>query len=370
MDKPGNSKHLLKKETNQALGIGIYAIDFLKNAKPSQSVIERVKLFHTDSVICGFCALALKTRVPLLLRKEALITSNKTDPTKPTRPGYARIFCDSEEVLAEKSVLANVAAVRELDCNGTNFGTVEFGHNDFYPVIIAAANQNPQITGRIAVHAMILLDEIRGRLCDTFSIKRYKIDHVAHGAIASIATYGALLMATPEQIEQAIGLFCSHYMPYRSIRTGKELSDSKGAAAGMSAEVAILCMKRVMNGFVGPKDIFRNLDAFHSVFPMSPGESPFDLWLEKEGDDFSVMQSHFKLGIYLHCAASAIDCVLQLIFTHKFVQFNKVDNIKTIKLIGYEPVVKAWANPDKKNPINRNSADHSLPYIGILLNFR
>lgn len=51
---------------------------------------------------------------------------------------------------------------------------------------------------------MILSDEIRGRLCEVFSLKTYKIgivdeiylDHVVHGAIASACTYGALMGAT------------------------------------------------------------------------------------------------------------------------------------------------------------------------------
>ena len=46
---------------------------------------------------------------------------------------------------------------------------------------------------------MILLDEIRGRLCEVFSLKSYKIDHVVHGAIASAVVYGAMLGATPLQ---------------------------------------------------------------------------------------------------------------------------------------------------------------------------
>jgi 2-methylcitrate dehydratase len=45
---------------------------------------------------------------------------------------------------------------------------------------------------------MVLVDEIRGRLAEVFSLKTYKIDHVVHGAIASAAVYGALLGASPE----------------------------------------------------------------------------------------------------------------------------------------------------------------------------
>jgi 2-methylcitrate dehydratase len=47
---------------------------------------------------------------------------------------------------------------------------------------------------------MALQDEIRGRLCEVFSLKTYKIDHVVHGAIASIAVYGALVGASPLHI--------------------------------------------------------------------------------------------------------------------------------------------------------------------------
>ena len=45
---------------------------------------------------------------------------------------------------------------------------------------------------------MVLLDEIRGRLAESFSLKTYKIDHVVHGAIASCVTYGVLLGASDE----------------------------------------------------------------------------------------------------------------------------------------------------------------------------
>ncbi len=96
--------------------------------------------------------------------------------------------------------------MREWDSNGTVFGynpdidghdAGEFGHNDFYPVVIAACQNNTNYTGMDALKGMVLIDEIRGRLCEVFSLKSYKIDHVVHGAIASAAVYGAMMGATP-----------------------------------------------------------------------------------------------------------------------------------------------------------------------------
>ena len=64
----------LPKNTNQALGIGNFAIDFFNKSigKPSQSVLDRTRLFFTDAVLCGLSALSVKTNAPVVLRNEAL----------------------------------------------------------------------------------------------------------------------------------------------------------------------------------------------------------------------------------------------------------------------------------------------------------
>lgn len=58
---------LLKRSTNQALELAHYAKKFMRSGNPSKEVLERTKLFHTDSIICGISALAQKTNAPLVL---------------------------------------------------------------------------------------------------------------------------------------------------------------------------------------------------------------------------------------------------------------------------------------------------------------
>ena len=81
-------------------------------------------------------------------------------------------------------------------------------------------------------------------------------------------------------------MFCAHYIPFRAIRAGKQLSDSKGASAAISTEAAIISMKRAMMGFVGPKDIFRNPEAFWRINQPTNGDSPFDIVLSNSGYKF------------------------------------------------------------------------------------
>lgn len=360
----------LGPDTNQALGIGEFAIAFMKGELgpgPSPSVLERARWFHTDSVLCGLSALALQTNAPVVLRREAL--------SYPDSQG-ATVFGSDARVAPEKAIVANSAAVREWDSNGTNFGyrpelghtAGEFGHNDFYPVVVAACQQRG-LDGATALRAMVLLDEIRGRLAEVFSLKSYKIDHVVHGAIASAAVYGALMGATPAQIESAIGMFVAHYIPWRAIRAGKQLSDSKGASAAISTEAAVLCMKRSMEGFVGPRDVFRNPEAIFRFFEPTTegkdrwkehGDSPFELVLSHSGDDFAVMGMHLKLGLYEHQSAGALQGAIDLITGHPELLSAEIEQIT---ITAYEPAFGIIGNPMKKDPRTRQSADHSMAYI-------
>lgn len=367
------NRMMLAANTNQARGIAEFAIDFMsgKIGDPDPSVLERVEMFHTDSVLCGLSALALQTNAPNVLRNEAF--------TYPRSNG-ATCFGSMTKVAPEKACVANCSAVREWDSNGTVFGynetgefgvkhqAGEFGHNDFYPVAVAAAQQGG-LDGATALRAMLLSDEIRGRLAEVFSLKTYKIDHVVHGAIASAATYGAMMGATAEQIESAIGMCVAHYIPFRAIRAGKQLSDSKGASAAISTEAAIVSMHRSMNGFIGPADIFRNPESiFRLNEPTTGGDSPFNIVLSHSGKDFAVMGMHFKLGLYEHQSAGAIQACLDAL--QKSPQnLTSVDNLKKIKIVIYEPAFGIIGDPAKRNPKTRQSADHSMVYIiGSVLN--
>lgn len=352
----------LPKNSNQALGIGIFAIDFMGGSigEPNQSVYDKTALFFTDAVLCGLSALAVKTNAPTILRNEAMDCPSAVGAT---------VFGSNTKVMPEKAILANCAAVREWDSNGTNFGynpelghvAGEFGHNDFYAVPIAAA-QVMGLDGAAALRGMVLLDEIRGRLAEVFSLKTYKIDHVVHGAIASAAVYGAMCGATPEQIEGAIGMSVAHFIPWRAIRAGKQLSDSKGSSAAISTEVAVVSMKRAMRGFMGPRDIFRNPESVFRYFEKTSGDSPFDLNLTHSGCDFAVMGMHFKIGLYEHQSAGALQGLLNLLQEHPEIALDPAQ-IDTIKITAYEPAFGIIGDPAKRDPKTRQSADHSMVYI-------
>jgi len=365
LDRPEGTTRLLGRGGNQARGLAEYAIDFFRGqADPSPATLERLEQFHIDSIGCGVSAIAAAARAPTVLRREALASR----PAAGSAGGIC--FGSTRPLDVAAAVVASASAVREWDANGTNFGydplrgrvAGEFGHNDFYPVALAAARL-AGLDGAATLRVMLLVDEIRGRLAEVFALRRYGIDHVHHGAIASAAAFTAALGGSAAVIESAIGLVAAHHVPFRAIRAGEQLSDSKGASAAFAAEAAVRAGIRALDGFVGPADVFRNPLAIYRLHePCSDGTSPFDLELGLSGDAFAIHGMHFKLGLYEHQSAAAIQSIVDCLADNPALA-AAVEGIERIRVRIYQPAFGIIADPAKRRPTTRQSADHSLPYI-------
>jgi 2-methylcitrate dehydratase len=116
--------------------------------------------------------------------------------------------------------------------------------------------------------------------------------------------------------------------------------------------------------FVGPADIFRNPEAIFCLFgkPAKKGQSPFDLTLATGGDDFAVMGMHFKLGLYEHQSAGAIQGLLDVLARQPRL-LESPQQLRKIRITIYEPAFHIIGDPAKRDPRTRQSADHSMVYI-------
>jgi 2-methylcitrate dehydratase len=123
-------------------------------------------------------------------------------------------------------------------------------------------------------------------------------------------------------------------------------------------------MKRAMAGFVGPADIFRNPEAIFCLFekPAEKNTSPFDLALGARGADFAVMGMHFKLGLYEHQSAGAIQGLMDLLTANPKL-LDDAARLKKVRITIYEPAFGIIGDPAKRDPRTRQSADHSMVFI-------
>ena len=75
------------------------------------------------------------------------------------------------------------------------------------------------------------------------------------------------------------------------------------------------------------------------------------------------MGMHFKLGLYEHQSAGAIQAIINMLHQQKDALLQGPDNIERIKITAYEPAYGIIGDPAKRNPTTRQSADHSMVYI-------
>jgi 2-methylcitrate dehydratase len=74
------------------------------------------------------------------------------------------------------------------------------------------------------------------------------------------------------------------------------------------------------------------------------------------------MGMHFKIGLYEHQSAGAIQGLIQLLQRQPDLRRNP-DKIRQVRIRIYEPAFGIIGDPAKRDPQTRQSADHSMVYI-------
>ena len=75
------------------------------------------------------------------------------------------------------------------------------------------------------------------------------------------------------------------------------------------------------------------------------------------------MGMHFKLGLYEHQSAGALEGLQKMVYDSKFTTNHKMSDIENINIVAYEPAFGIIGDPAKRTPSTRQSADHSMVYI-------
>jgi len=72
---------------------------------------------------------------------------------------------------------------------------------------------------------------------------------------------------------------------------------------------------------------------------------------------------HFKLGLYEHQSAGAIEGAISALVNNPDFVTGGLDSIENINIVAYEPAFGIIGDPAKKDPKTRQSADHSMAFI-------
>ena len=253
----------------------------------------------------------------------------------------------------------------------------------FYPVVIAAAHLNPKIDGRAALKAMILLDEIRGRLSECFPLTNSNTDYAIFGGIASTIVYGALLEANSQQIENAVSMLLSQYLPNTQNQTldeeelegeiecdtaiiSQESQNFRGNVA-LTTEMGISYMNQALDGIIEPqnKDISTQ-SIFNSLWNQDDKDTiQSNISVNSSGENFAIMSMNFRFGCYGALSSGAIYSLVNVLLENP--EILEKYSYEDILMVRVRTFTRSWemlGKPLQNESIkSRNAAVHSIPYL-------
>ena len=270
-------------------------------------------------------------------------------------PG-ATIFGTRYRTTPEAAALANGVLARYLDFNDTS-NTRDAGHpSDMIPAMLAVA-ESIGANAKKAMAGIVVAYEVMDRMGEVLGLTQIGFDYTTYIAIGSAAGAANILGLSREQAANAIALATSSYIGLLQIRMG-HLSMWKGCSPGNASRNGVSCALIARMGMTGPVDAFHGRYGFfrmvteaHDVMELKPFGSK----------DKPYMIEVSKLKYYptdYECQTAANPAVE----LHQLLK-GRIQEIEKIVIYGYKFAIDVAGSKEKWDPMTRETADHSLPYV-------
>ncbi len=237
----------------------------------------------------------------------------------------------------------NTLLIRYLDFNDTYLSLEPLHPSDMIGGLLALGKGK---LGKDIILSIIVGYEVGTRLCDSTSLRKKGFDHVNFLEVATAAAVSKLLNLKKEMIYNAISISLIPHIALRQTRSGK-LSMWKAGAAAEAVRNAVFSTLLASKGFTGPIDPFSGKMGFKLIADIDTSN------FEKMSTSKILETSLKKYPVEYHGEA-AVEAALNMEYQGE---------IRKIYIQTYEAGVSILADKEKWNPENKETADHSLPFI-------
>jgi 2-methylcitrate dehydratase len=307
------------------------------------ATVERIKSHVIDTIGCGIAAFDER---PVRVCREVALA-----------PGAGRctVIGTDRRTTPDLAAFANSVASRYYDLNDVYVGRFASHPSDNIAACLAVAEAEKASAAELII-AIALAYEINCRLVDALDIAARNWDPPVHGLPAVALAAGKLMKLPPDKLVQAVNIAINDHIPMGQTRAQTN-SDWKGLAAPEAGRNAVFATMLARGGITGPAPIFEGRKGFFQLVS-GPGEVAVD-GFGRKGVPFRIHQCGMKpypAVIYSQTAIAAAIGVAR--------EVGDLERISAIEIAttkrGYE---QTGRDPEKWTPENRDTADHSLPYI-------
>jgi len=349
----------VRPEPDQVLvDIAEYVVD---HPITSEEALATARYCLMDTLGCGFEALSYPACTKLL----GPVVPGTVVPNGSKVPGTP---FQLDPILAAFNI---GAMIRWLDFNDT-WLAAEWGHpSDNLGGILATADylsrnrkdNDPVITMRDVLIAMIKAHEIQGILALENSFNRVGLDHVVLVKVASTAVVTGLLGGSKEDIINAVSNAWVDGQSLRTYRHSPNTGSRKSWAAGDATSRAVRLAMMTMKGEMGyPTALSAKEWGFYDVLFNG---NPFTF--QRQYGSYVMENVLFKISFPAEFhAQTAVECAIQLHpqLNDKIDTLEKIAEIDKIVITTHESAIRII---DKQGPLaNPADRDHCIQYMAAV----
>jgi 2-methylcitrate dehydratase len=240
----------------------------------------------------------------------------------------------------------NTLAIRYLDFNDTYLSKEPLHPSDMIGGLLALATAFNK-SGRELAEAIVIGYEVGVSLCDTTSLRAKGFDHVNFLQVGAAAGMARLLGLDRKATSNAISMTVVPHVALRQSRVG-ELSMWKAGAAAEAVRNAAFAVMLARQGFTGPKEPFSGKMGFMNLIAKDMDPTPLTKLNGKR-----ILDTYIKYYPVEYHAQAAVEAAKRI----------RVKDVRKVTIETYEAGKSILADKEKWRPTNRETADHSLPYI-------
>jgi 2-methylcitrate dehydratase len=317
----------------------------LRDEDLDAATIERVKSHVIDTLGCGMAAL---DEPPVRICRDVALAPPD---------GISTVISTGRRTTPELASFANGAAFRYYDLNDTYTSA---GHGAVHPsdhiAPCLAVAESERASAAELITAIVLAYEVNCRLLDAIDLASRGWDQPVLSLPAVALATGKLMKLPPSKLAQAVSLALNDHISMGQTRTQTN-SDWKGFADAEAARNAVFATMLARGGLTGPAPIFEGRKGFFQLVS-TPAEVDVGAF-GGPGAAFKIHQCGIKPYPAVIYAQTAIVAGVEVAK-----EIGSLDRITAIEIAttrrGYE---QAGRDREKWTPQNRDTADHSLPYL-------
>ena len=277
--------------------------------------------------------------------------------TRP-HPGGATVMGAGMKVAPEMAAFVNATTSREAEWNDVYMSRAGGGtHPSDVVMPILAAAEHAGTDGATFLAGVVIAYEIYVSLSDVASITGF--DQAGLAGIGVAAAAGRVMGLSRDQILQAISIAAVANNPLNQSRRN-DLSMWKAAAAGQAGMAGVLAAVMAQHGMEGPSMPFRGAAGWCTNIARNAFDLPA---LDPAGSRFRIRDTQIKPRASCQVTISSI-LAAEAAAGRLPEDAANADAIAHVLVETYGYAKRGVGSaPQCWNPLSRESADHSIPYV-------